>query len=446
MTRIDKRIPVNCCECNTDYAPKQGGAKVAKDGLPKTPKGWSRYGDGFLCRNCRNSRYMSRTIRCEVASVAESEARQWGEFVTAAYAASQQCKRFANWYWARLFAADPATDPSTWTTKTSKKTGKELTVLPSLPDVPWYRATKIFTDVSPSVLVQLSQQVRGVYCTDRWEVLVSNERTVRCCRRKTLTIPCPSQRWKLVTLPDGRFGVTLAVGPGKSWALRLTVDAYNREYLKQLVAGEAMQRGTANLKLVSRERRSGESAEPVKRWTLFVAGMFARPNTKRKKAATRTLTLGHDAKCLWVGSLLDDDSGELWEFPAVRLRERLTSHGMRDRRKQIDNSQMPRRLSKRAMRRLKQARTGHCDRHAEFVDKESEQQIAALVRRCVAAGVDCVEYEITDRGWTPHFPWRRLRDKLAIALENEGIALHVLDYGEPITASAEPTGEMEAAV
>lgn len=430
----DGRVRAQCGHCRRDFAPDKGGAQRSKDGGPKTPKRWTKLGDGkFLCDVCRAAQFVVRVIRCEVGDVAEAESRDKQEFIAAAYQASQELAKFGNWFLQRLYAADPATDPKTWT-----KNSKGQDALPALPEVPFYEATRIFTGVSPRVLCQAAQNVRGHYAQDRFNVFVSLLRSTRSYKKTTLPLPIPNQAWQFIVLPDGQIGASIAVGPGKNWKLRLRIDAANREYARQIMEGVAIQRGAAMLVLRRREVYAGENKGSfVKRWTLKVVACFPRKKARQSHREV-TLELGHDAKCLWVGRILDDQEGELWEFPAVRLKERLVSHLHRDQRRQIDNS----RLSRRARRRLGQNRTRHCDHNNFFVQKETEQQIAALVRRCVSAGVTTVQYEITDRGWAKHFPWYRLRQKLAIALENEGLALHVLDGGEAVSACAKPTAEM----
>lgn len=426
------------CECGATAK-----ARPAKDGSAKTPMRWCKNIDGsFMCHKCREAKYITRTIRCEVSGLADSETRTLKEFVGAAYDCSRACNRGANWLLQRLFAIDPATDPTTWT-----KTAKGSTVLPALPEFNncYSEMTRAFPEISPSVITQLASSVRRYYCKERFEVLVALSRSTRSYRSTALPIPIPMQAWKFIVLPDGFYGAQLAVSPGKSWKVKLRIDANRRSYVTQIMEGVAPFRGTATLKLISREMRSGErKGTKIQQWTLLVSGRFPRKR-QRQNHQEITLQLGNDAKCLWVGQILESDrDDDFWEFPAVRLKERIVRHAMRDKRRQIDDSQMPRTISRRAQKRLKESRTAHCDTHQAFVAKEIEQQIAALVRRCVSRGVTSVDYDITDRGWTKSFPWYRLREKLAIALENEAIGLHLIGAEEAVTASARPIGEMES--
>ena len=71
-------------------------------------------------------------------------------------------------------------------------------------------------------------------------------------------------------------------------------------------------------------------------------------------------------------------------------------------------------------------RTAKCEARQRKIGKLLEVYAAALARWCVSHGVTSVDYDVTDRGFLPHGPWRRLADRINTSLENEGIALHVL--------------------
>lgn len=403
-------------------------ARLNKDGGLKTPRGWVRDGEAWLCPKCRQSLFVTRAYRAEIIGPADSESRNKQEFYTAAWAASTACAKFANWYLQRLFAADPAA---------SMRFG-EKPKLPAMPTVDFYRdATAMFGDLSPRVLCQLAQTVRSYYSRERFDCFVRMTRCVRSYRWSGLPIPIPRQAWSLITLPDGTLGVSLAIGPGKNWKLKMRCDASQRAALALVQAGDAVA-GAASLRLVSRELRSGESAgQRRKFWTLRIAVRSPRPKA-RQRHQDKVLQLGHDAGCLWVGAIQDDADGELWEFPAVRLKQRIVGHWLKDKRRQIDDQQQGRQLSRRARKRLRGERTSLCDKHQERVRAEIKLQIATLVGRCVSAGITAVEYDTSDRGWLRSFPWSNLQTQLVAALETQGIACHLLNQD---TACARPMGE-----
>lgn len=405
-------------------------ARAAKDGGLRTPRGWTKEGDGWLCGKCRQALYITRAVRMEFVDVAPSELRTKSEFYEAAWLASIACAKFANWYLQRLFAADPAA---------AMRFGPKPK-LPPLPTVDFYRAATVtFVDLSPRVICQLAQSVRSYYSRERWECFVAMTRCVRSYRWSALPIPIPRQAWSIITLPDDTLGISLAVGPGSNWKLKMRADPVARGALAKVLAGEATA-GAASLRMVSRELRSGErQGQRRKFWTLRIAVRLPKPKA-RQSHQDKVLQLGHDGECLWVGSILDDADGELWEFPAVRLKQRIVGHWLRDKRRQIDDQQQGRHLSRRARKRLRGERTALCDKHQSRVKEEIKLQIATLVGRCVSAGVTAVEYDTADRGWMKSFPWHQTQTQLAAALENEGIACHLLNQD---TACARPMGDTE---
>jgi hypothetical protein len=97
-----------------------------------------------------------------------------------------------------------------------------------------------------------------------------------------------------------------------------------------------------------------------------------------------------------------------------------------DRRRAIDNGHRRREWSRRKAARWAADRTAACEKRLAKLKAEMALAAASLARWCRKQGVTAVDYDRTPRGFLDTFPYRALLDRITTALENAGIALHVL--------------------
>ena len=199
------------------------------------------------------------------------------------------------------------------------------------------------------------------------------------------------------------------------------------------------------LKIVRRSKTLGNGT-PAKAWFFRVSVMLPR-KPKRQSHQEITLTLGHDAESLLYGTL--EGKEDVFEFTGASVREIIVNGDKADRKRQSELSMTRAFVSKRGWKRWSRKRTNVAENRQRQIAHQVKLAAASLVRWCRSRGVTSVDYETADRGFVPHFPWRALRDRIACALENESIDLHVLG-AEPAeneanlngsVALAGPTGE-----
>lgn len=411
-----------------DGCGRQVKAKLSKDGVRvNLPRGWRRIADQTLCNDqhrggkkipgCISQRYYVRAFRVQIVGLAEAEndGRTMEEFRAALSAAARESARYGNWLVQRLFAADPAasTPRDEWP---KTKDGKPK--LPPMPAVDSY-APQQFPLLSGATISALSQMVTKWYGERRFEAFAALSRTLDSFRFGYLPIECRAADWQIVSVDNKPVFRRIAVGPGKSWAVNVWCDTRNLQYLQACMSGEAV---PLAMKVVRSTKRSNPGAPPTKAWFCRVAVLLPR-KAPRASHVENTLTLGHDPGSLLYG---ETEDGAVFELPGTDLRKIIVGGDKADRRRQQDNAHYRATMSKRKAARWAKDRTRQCAARARKVDHLIACAAAALVRWCVSNKITSVDYEVADRGFAPHFPWRALRDRIACGLEAAGVALHVL--------------------
>lgn len=423
FTEIDgKPKAIVFCNCKHE---RQWKSNPTKDGATaKTPRGWRKIDGEFVCGDCVSQRFYARSFRVEITGLAGDKVDKYGRtietFRKQLRAASKEAARYGNWLVQRLFAADPAasTPSAQWPTT---KDGKPR--LPTLPEVEWY-VPQQFADISPATITALAKMVRQWYGERRWEAFVALNRSIENYRFGYLPVEVRAQDWQIAAGDDGRYCFRrIAVQPGPSWDVSVYCDVRNLHVLRQCVDGEAIPLG---LKIVRRSKQPipGSNGKPVKRWFFRVSVLLPR-KPRRQSHQEITMTLGHDRGVLLFGALEGD--AKPFEFPGVEIRHLIVGGDKSDRLRQqeqaITRGLMPRRMH----RRWSTDRTRACENRLRKIDYQLWLAAKALARWCASRHVTSVDYDLTDHGFLPHFPYRALRDRIAMKLEEQGIALHCLD-------------------
>ncbi|MCI0357920.1 MAG: hypothetical protein L0211_05455 [Planctomycetaceae bacterium] len=405
-----------CCLCGAQAkAPKAHPDKPfrrLKDGSLAAPMGWKKTADNMRCRDCTRANYITRSVRVRLIGAESGNADEWAVIRKSLNANSALVAKFANWYLQRLLAADLAMQPFE---------GK----LPACPEVDYYAdARRLFPTINPQGLGQAARTVRAYYADRRFAVLVAKNRNVDTYRWDGLPIPVHVQSWSLVAEEDR--GIILRIGgeAGGSWRVKIYADGINLTRVHQLMSGEA-EAGAASFIRRARPPREGEAKGQRRKrsWYLRIAGRFPKPTAKRKRLATKVLTLGHDKECLLYG-VTDHDGDEPVEIHAADLRSMICGHRRRDRKRQVDCSTIYRAMPRRKAKRWAAARTVLAAKHQAKVTQVLKEVASHVAWKCERLGVDEVNYDPTDRGWIDGFPFHRLKSALANALEGRGIAFH----------------------
>ena len=414
MMTTELREQVACVGCGKEIA-----ARPAKAGGVRTPRRWKKVTGGFRCPDCTRQGYLPRSIRLSLVDVAPPEERTRQEMFTALVSASSDLARFANWYVQQLFRVDPAMD---W---------RHPEKFPALPEFDYYApARERFGSIAPTGLTSAAQQIRAWYAADRFEVFGRLKRSVRSYKWDELPVYVHKQSWRVAAIESDHVVVRLQIGPGPAWHIKARADGINFARLKAVLAGDA-ECGMAMFVRRRRAKRPGESQPPPHVWQLRIASLVPRG---RARLNTDIAELRHDGQLFAVAEC----GGDTLEVPALRLKERIIRHKLRDWREQQDNSEQYRLLSRRARKRLAARRTERCAKNVRYVGKELELAASVIARWCDAHGAASVLYAPADRGWIDGFPYRAFEHRLRCALENRGLSLNLT------TALAEPRSETEA--
>lgn len=377
---------------------------------------------GKVVQGCISHRYYVRSFRVQITGLVEgaNDGRTMEQFREGMRGAARESARYGNWLLAQLFAADGAAN-SPQREWLLTKDGKPK--LPAMPAVNGYRPD-LFPNISGASLSALSQIVTGFYREHRFETFVSLNRSVMNYRFGYLPIEVRAADWSIRRSGlDNRFafhGITIQ--PGKSWAVKVYCDARSLAQLAMCADGAAVPLG---IKVVRRTKQPipGTNGKPVKAWFFRVAALLPR-KPKRTSHQEITLALGHDPGALLFGSL--EDSAEVFEFPGTDIKKLIVGGDRSDRKRQQQDSLYRGIMPRRKWKRWSQDRTRAAENRQRKLNYLLHCAAASLTRWCLSHGVTSVDYERTDRGFVPHFPWRKLKDYIACSLEAAGIALQVV--------------------
>jgi len=407
---IDETLTVACTRC--DRAIK---ARPKIDGTPKVPKGWRQIGDTLLCRDCKTALYYVRAVRLQIRGVCEhdKDGRTWDDCRKALSAAAVASARLGNWLVQRLFEADQAAAPTLEKTKDGK------TKLAPCPTVAYCAIPKSeFSELSGATISALMQQVAGWYKSRRFAALVALNRSVENYRFGFLPVELRAADISLAVDAEGKYMLRgVAIQPGKSWPLKIYADARGAATLRAIQSGEAQMLGAK----IVRRAKPGPNGKRSKAWFLRLACLLPR-KPARKSHQEITLTLGHDADALLFGSLVAKD--DVFEFPGVAARKIIVGGDKTDRRTQQENSLQRGLWSRRKQARWAKDRSLQSAARQRKIGEQIKLCAAALARWCVSHGVTSIDYQVEDRGFSSHFPYRRLLDAIRNATEPHGIAIH----------------------
>lgn len=419
------KVPITCARCGASSS-----GRPNKEGQAKLPRGWLRAGEEPVCGKCREAAWMLRSVRVTISGplcgddepIESYRARQH-ELWLALGAAARDSARLANWLVQRLLAADPLAAMTQDEIDALPRTRGGGPKVPPCPEIDYYRtATARFGALAPKAIVSIAQRVREVYSEERFAALVALSRGVRSYVRHELAVDVPSQAWR-IERAGKRWVLRTAIAPGASWRLVVYADAWAAGYLEQLADGRALGRGLQLVRRGVRERETDSREQHGRRkkvWCAQLALLVPRP-TRRRQAADRevTLVLGHDAEALWYGHLLEEPGVEYtWRGERLRRLVGQPSHGGED-------PLWRRGLARRRQRRWLESHQRRARRRDDRIQAELDTAARDCGLWCRRQGVTSVDYDATDRGYFGgRGPYHLAARRLALALENQGIALH----------------------
>lgn len=413
---------MNCGRC---------GKSSQRDG-DKLPRGWKRHAECVWCGDCWRSAFVMRAITIPVVRPL-GDGIGWPQLREALAKAWSQSTALANFVSTQSYVRDTPREPS------QAKLGKIKT--PYLyPD-----ARERFPDMPTAGVVGQLQKLQRNYAAQRYDVLWTCSASLRSYRypqpyaigNQNWTpsyepagkdggdkVPCVS-----VPLPGGR--ILLQLRGGREFARQL------RDFAK-LASGDAIK---ADLSICRQRASSGYNGGQDRdnggqkfatRVMVKMVGWFPRSEARELSG---TLAVRTDADSFLFA--LDAKGERIWALHADHVRRWTAEHSRRLNRWSDDTKAEQRPVPSFASRRdaaVKKFR----DRCDSFV-KEAACQLANFAQRRKYA---TVKLDDTDKSYLPRFDWSGFRSRLAVKLDEYGIALDIAS-GEAVPETPTDAREVD---
>ena len=407
MTTAVETVAIVCTGCQ---ASKQ--TKPTRTGLARLPRGWHRLAQTVLCKTCWKARYMARAVTFAVAGPVGAE---WSDFRKALATAWGQSTALANWVTRELAKADTVRTP-----KDEK--------LDALPRVYLYPAARrSFPEFSTQSLVCVLNAVAANYTKARLETVWRSEASLRNYRYP-YPYPVDADGWKafrgdggerLVSLRLGGERFTLRLGGGRPWKRQAAV-------FDKILADEVLGREAAVYRVRANpgDHRNGTSETakgggPRTYWRVMLKlAVWLAREKPGYRAGTMQLRTTPDSFLV-----AEAEGREPWVVNADHVRRWHLNHRAFLQRISED-SKYEKRWPRRARLNLNAHREDRCRKYGHrigtFLDTASKM-VAEFARR---QGIATVEYDDSERGYLPEFPYHRLKELLTRKLDERGITLH----------------------
>jgi len=374
--------------------------KEAKNPGSRLPHGWKRKGDEPRCDECWNKEHVLRAIVIPVVSPGENVT--WKELNDALQEMFRTTTRASNWIITELAKRE------------TRPVGQDAKLGPMPPvDDPkpapslYMRAREVFPSLPPQSMSSLIQSIVRKYRAKRREVVW------RCSEslpnyRYPQPLPVHNQSWT-PSLVEDRPIVSVRVTQDKRFELRLKGGA---RYRRQLAAFRGMCTG---------EAQYGELA-------LYQAGsdlmckMVAWIPRRAEKKLEGVLYVRTAPESLLVAFNAKDE--KLWIWNADHVKRWAAEHAQHLQRWSEDQKAEQRPVPEFAERRAAAAKKYHHRMHTA-----ADQAAAYLANYAARRRFAVVEYNDSDKSYFEKFVWYRLKERLAIALDERGIT-----FSEPSAA------------
>lgn len=391
---------------------------------------------------------MSKTIRTSSLPVKTCLSHTWKDFCDKLHECWAQSTALADWAARELDRRDVVRMPD----------DKKLPAMPRIPKTrkgrKWLRGLYGLASVTfnfaggfwKGAAICAGSIIRAVerkYRKERPAAIWSRTRT-SARYRYPYPYPVHPTCWD-VEFRSGRPVLCLKL-PGSAFEIELrTGQEFARQVgdLRRIASGEAKkcqlifsrQRsyGSHRRTLADREPGGGNRAS----YRIMVRFVFQSETTK--KAADRVLTLCTDPNAFWVAEL---DGRRAWVLNADHIKRAYDWQQIHQARRQrwSEDCKAESRGNSRRRRQFQEHRDRLCEKQSRRLRswcQESASHLAAFAER---QNVGHVLYRNIDKSYMPSFPWAMLKDCLAHALKQRGIAIDFATEPEP-----EKSGEEEAA-
>lgn len=357
----------------------------------RLPRGWKRFGDRVLCRQCAKEEF---SLIAVTIPVAEPLSGTWDDLRAGLKELWTQTTRCSNWMMTELYARDV------------RRKGDEK--IPPMPKIYLYpEARRLFRALPPQSVSSIEQSVKMTYRAKRWEILWTRAGSLPSFRYPT-PFPVHNQSWKCwieaerpvvsIRLRDDWFNFRLRGG---------------HDFRRQLAAFREMANGSA--------KRCALELYKDHKGVILCKMVTYRPKHALASDASGTLQVMSGADVLLVA--VNEKDVRLWTYSADHVRRwmaQIQNHS-RQLRRWSEDSKFERRPAVPFAERRRLA----CEKQRRRIDSACHQISAELVgyaKRRKFAEIRC---DFSEQTYCKTFPWFRLGELIKYKAEVEGLKVTI---------------------
>lgn len=376
-----ENISCSRCEQSKDVKP------TAK-GEARLPRNWQRWNELVWCDHCWHAHFKLRAVQVPLRMITDE---QW-TILRAAWADS---RAVANASVQAMLKDDVMRTPA-------------MEKMPAPPKTYLYPIGRAAApNLSPRSVVAVTHAVQGKYNRSRWDVIWRGSASPPVYRR--YPVPIPPDCYELRKDDNGWHVLSVRLG-GKWIDLRLDRSAGSRRGLSsidQIIAGAAKGVEAA---LIYRPANKGDRRTRKAEAMAKVVAWIPRGN---EKVANR---VGPLDVMTTKDTFLVANHGE-WE-------EGRRIQGDHVRMWIVGHQEMLARIKERPQGREHKRREyeQRCTKQRNRIDSFVKMTAAQLRRWAQYSRASVINYDDTERGYFPSFPWAAMRQAIAIACDDLGIA------------------------
>lgn len=380
---------ITCTSCGKEQA-----TKTTKSGKSRLPRGWKRLGDGISCSKCMANEYALRAATVPIRP-ANGDWKGLETDLRAMWATSTAA---ANWILDQLYLRDV------------RRNGQDK--MPPMPAIYLYPETREkFPSLPAMTASSLEHSIKRRWAAMRYEVLWTGGRT-HGSFRYPYPYNVPAQAWNLSLNEDGVMSVSVPIN-GRRWDLILSGGnnyRREREKLKHALSDKSL---AGELQLFRRLYFSSGN-----RKTHIICKIPVRVPKSKADQRTGTLTVRTDRDSFWVAC--DTEGKRVWCLNADQVRGWITSYDRRRHRLSGD-LKFEARMSAKRRRKRQAVATRLAEKQRDRMNTWMHTAAVQLANFAQRRGIRLVEYDDSDAGYMPRYPWFVQRGIVCQKLDALGI-------------------------
>jgi hypothetical protein len=381
---------VTCCVCQ-----RPGKSE-------RLPHGWKRLGETVYCGECWRERYSLRSIALPVV---EPMGEDWAAFREALKDGWTEATAAANWMMTELYARDV------------RRNGEEK--MPRMSRVYLYPEARLrFPRLASQTVVSIENHVQAAYRSARYELVWTCSASLPT-HRYPLPLPVHNQSWEATTA-DGRPVVRVRLG-GRWWNLRLKGGPRFRsqtEAYRQIVSGEAIRGELALYRIRAHDGKLAgrPNGDQKVKYTVVckMVAWLARSESSRARQPMHSIKVSTAGDALLVALNAKDE--RIWRYHGDHLRRWIAEH--RSMLGRLADDQKAEQWPKPS---FADRRTAAAVKYRNRMSSAIREIAAQLVGYATRRGFSALEYDDSNTGFSPEFPYAALREQIGSKCEAAGL-------------------------